>query len=42
MAQSILKDVKTKKLITTCPNCYIHLKENSEDIEILELNEVLI
>ncbi|MBT3985024.1 (Fe-S)-binding protein [archaeon] len=42
MAQLILKDVKTKKLITTCPNCYMHLKENSEGIEVLELNEVLI
>jgi Fe-S oxidoreductase len=42
MSQKILKDVKTKKMITTCPNCYMQLKKNSEGVEVLELSEVLI
>tara|TARA_Y100000310_G_scaffold73062_1_gene69212 strand:- start:1101 stop:1769 length:669 start_codon:yes stop_codon:yes gene_type:complete len=41
MAHQVLKDVKTKKLITNCPNCYEHLKKNSE-IEVLDMCEVLI
>ncbi len=42
IAKNILKNVKTKKLITTCPMCYAHFKENAKDVEILELSEVLI
>ena len=42
IAQEILSKVKTKKLVTTCPFCYLHLKENSQDIQILELSEVLL
>jgi len=42
IAKNIFKKVKTKKLITTCPMCYAHFKENAKDIEILELSEVLI
>lgn len=38
-----LKQAKAKKIITTCPLCYIHLKKNAKDlgIEVLELSEVL-
>jgi len=42
IAKKILSQVKTKKLITSCPFCYLHFKANSEDIEILELSEVLL
>lgn len=41
IAKKLLSQVKTKKLVTACPLCYLHLKENSKDIEILELSQVL-
>jgi len=39
-----LKEVKTKKLITTCPLCYKHLKDNASGsgVQVMELSEVLI
>lgn len=46
MALRVLKFVKTKKLVTACPMCYYHLKQNATQnatgIEVLELSEVLI
>jgi len=42
MAQKILSNVKTSKVITTCPNCFSNLRSNTDNIEILELTEVLI
>lgn len=42
IAKRNLKSIKTEKLIVSCPWCYKHLKENSKDIEVLELSEVLI
>lgn len=42
IAKKLLSQVKTQKLITTCPMCYAHLKDNSEDIEIIELSQVLL
>lgn len=42
IARELLKEVKTKKLITTCPICYSHLKENSEDVEVIELSQVIV
>jgi heterodisulfide reductase subunit D len=36
-----LSESRTKKLITACPMCYKHLKENSKSIEVFELSEVL-
>jgi len=42
IAQQILKDVKTQKIITACPHCYRHLKDNAQGIEVLELSEVLV
>ncbi|MFH1432737.1 MAG: (Fe-S)-binding protein [archaeon] len=45
VAENILKVTKTKRLVTTCPLCYAHLKENTEGkyakIEILELSELI-
>ena len=46
VAKSRLKSCKTVKLVTACPLCYLHLKENSSDrdmkkIEVYELSEVL-
>lgn len=42
MAMLRLTESKTKKLITTCPMCYMHLKQNAQNIEVLELSEVLL
>lgn len=42
IAKLRLREVKTRKLITSCPLCYMHLKENAEGINVLELSEVLI
>lgn len=36
------REVGVKTLITACPLCYMNLSENSEDIEVLELSELLI
>jgi Fe-S oxidoreductase len=44
IAKTRLSELKARKLVTTCPLCFLHLKENSEDenIEILELSEVVL
>lgn len=43
IAKRILSQVSTKKLITPCPLCYKHFKENApKDLEVLEFSEVLI
>lgn len=42
MAQDVLDRVKTKKLITSCPNCFTHLTNNAYEIKIMELSEVLV
>lgn len=43
IAKLRIKDIKTKKLITSCPMCYHHLKENApKDVEVLELSQVLL
>ena len=42
IAKSILKQVKTKKLVTTCPLCYLHFKKNAhEGLEIIELSQLI-
>ena len=42
IAKKRLEQVKTTKLITTCPLCYLQLKENApEGIEVLEFSDVL-
>lgn len=41
VAENIIKQVKTEKLITSCPLCYAHLKQNAKNIKVLELSEVL-
>lgn len=43
IAKLRFKDVPARKLITCCPMCYYHLKENAPDnIEVLELSQVLV
>lgn len=43
MAEAVLDSVKTKKLITLSPDCFIHFTENNKKgIKILELSEVLL
>lgn len=41
IAEQRLKDFKTKRIITTCPLCYKHLKENNDEKEIIELSEII-
>lgn len=42
IAYNVLKQVKTKKLVTPCPMCYVHFKENApEGMEVVEFSEVL-
>jgi Fe-S oxidoreductase len=36
------KETQASVLITTCPLCYLNLKENSEGIKVKELSEVLV
>ncbi len=43
MAEAVLDVVKTQKLITMAPDCFIHFNENNtKKIKILELSEVLL
>ncbi len=43
IAHDALKQVKTKRLITPCPMCYAHFKENApKGLEIMEFSEVLV
>lgn len=44
IAKKLLSKVKTRKLVTACPMCYMHLKENAKDngIMVMDLSEVLI
>jgi Fe-S oxidoreductase len=43
IAKDRLKQVKTDKIITTCPLCYLHLKENAPPgMEVLEFSDVLL
>lgn len=44
IARNVLKCVRTKKLITPCPLCYVQFKENAKGtgIEVLEFSEVLV
>ena len=41
VAKLRLSKVNAKKLITPCPNCYMHFKENAKEHEIIELSEVI-
>lgn len=41
IAKDVLRKVKTKKLVTCCPLCYLHLKENAKNVEVLELSQVI-
>lgn len=40
-AKNRLAMSSTQRIITTCPMCYLHMKKNSTDHEVLELSEVL-
>lgn len=40
-ARIILSQVKTEKLVTSCPACYLHFKRNApSNIQVLEFSEV--
>ncbi|MCK5699171.1 MAG: (Fe-S)-binding protein [Candidatus Aenigmarchaeota archaeon] len=43
VAKNILDVVTTKRIVTCCPLCYAHLKENAKNtkIEIIELSELI-
>ncbi|MBS3107892.1 (Fe-S)-binding protein [Candidatus Woesearchaeota archaeon] len=42
IAKLRLEQVKTHKLVTFCPLCYSHLKENAEDTQVIEFSEVML
>lgn len=42
IAQLRLNESPVDKVITTCPMCYKHLKENAGDYNVYELSEVLV
>jgi len=41
MAQDVLKDVKTRRVVTANALCYKHLKDNSEDIQVYEISQLI-
>ncbi|MDD5111739.1 MAG: (Fe-S)-binding protein [Candidatus Altiarchaeota archaeon] len=41
VARNVLKNTKTKRLVTACPMCYYHLKENAQGVEVLDYSDVL-
>ncbi len=43
IARKRLKSLKTKKVVTCCPLCFLHLKKNApENTEVIELSQLLI
>jgi len=42
IAKNTLNKCKTEKLVTTCPMCYYHFKENSKGKLIMEFSEVFV
>jgi heterodisulfide reductase subunit D len=36
------KEIKVSCLTTSCPMCYFHLKENSKDLDVKELSQLLV
>ncbi len=41
-AKSVLKQVQTNALVTTCPLCYMHFKENkAKNMKVFELSQIL-
>ncbi|MFH1125957.1 MAG: (Fe-S)-binding protein [Candidatus Altiarchaeota archaeon] len=42
VACNVLKKVKTKKLVTACPMCYYHFRENAKDVEVLDYVDVML
>ncbi|MEM2956505.1 MAG: (Fe-S)-binding protein [Candidatus Pacearchaeota archaeon] len=41
IAKKRIKNCKTKLLVTACPLCYLHLKENSSGIDVKEISQIL-
>ncbi len=41
MANERLKEAKIKRIVTTCPTCYKHLKDNAKDVQVYELSQLL-
>lgn len=41
VACTVLKQVKTKRLVTACPMCYYHFKENAKDVEVLDYSDAM-
>ncbi len=41
MAKRILKQCKTPILVTCSPSCYLHLKEYSQDIKVVEVSHLI-
>ena len=43
IARERLKQLKTKRIVVSCPYCYVHLKENADNKKkIIEISETLI
>jgi Fe-S oxidoreductase len=36
VACNVLNQVKTKRLVTACPMCFYHLRENAKNVEVLD------
>jgi Fe-S oxidoreductase len=41
LARNVLKQVKTKKLVTACPMCYHHFKETATNVEVLDYSDAV-
>jgi len=41
VACNVLGKVKTKKLVTACPMCYYHFRENAGDVEVLDYGDAV-
>jgi Fe-S oxidoreductase len=42
MAENVLENVKTKRVVTIDAGCYAHLNENAKNVKVIELSEVLV
>jgi Fe-S oxidoreductase len=41
MAEDRLNEATVKRIVTACPLCYKHLKDNAKDVQVYELSQLL-
>lgn len=42
IAKMVLSKVKTRKLVTACPKCYLHFKKNAANVQVMDISELML